>query len=247
MTTEIQPAQSYQEMERVDENQILSELKGEFLEQFVYSYQQGNRTITSLSYTGIKEIVRRRRNFSILDYKIEETENVYRAIVKIHDVENNIDALGASEADKTKPFAYVLALNKAERNAYAKLIPAKFAAELIAEKLKDRNQVVDVPPPKPAESPRQPPKNVTPPKETPAQQPKPETNTASLSSWVTGLAPWGEHEFLRDQDSDEYKYLMHSLENDAKDGVVEEGGYTYRKYSVGGKPVVSRTKAEKPA
>jgi hypothetical protein len=131
--TQVEP---YTAMDVADEGQILSEMKGEnFLPEFVYQFQQGGRTITSLSYTGIKEAIRRRGNYTIVDYKIEETADRYRAIVKIHDNEKRIDALGASEADKSKPFAYVLALNKAERNAYAKLIPAKFFAELIAEKL----------------------------------------------------------------------------------------------------------------
>jgi hypothetical protein len=147
--------QPYQEMDVADESQILSEMKGEnFLPEFVYQFQQGGRTITSLSYTGIKEAIRRRGHYSIVDYKIEETTDKYRAIVKIHDDLNKIDALGASEADKTKPFAYVLALNKAERNAYAKLIPAKYFAELIAEKLGKTSKEADRSP--------QTPKDVTP-------------------------------------------------------------------------------------
>jgi hypothetical protein len=168
--------QPYQEMDVADESQILSEMKGEnFLPEFVYQFQQGGRTITSLSYTGIKEAIRRRGHYSIVDYKIEETTDKYRAIVKIHDDLNKIDALGASEADKTKPFAYVLALNKAERNAYAKLIPAKYFAELIAEKLGKTSKEADRSPEKP--------KDVTPPptqKEPDVQVPV----SYQLNSWI---------------------------------------------------------------
>jgi hypothetical protein len=161
-----QEVQPYQAMDVADEGQILAEMKGEnFLPEFVYQFQQGGRTITSLSYTGIKEAIRRRGNYTIVDYKIEETADKYRAIVKIHDNEKRIDALGASEADKSKPFAYVLALNKAERNAYAKLIPAKYFAELIAEKLgtkRDMSTNKEVS----NQGAHQPPKDVTPPPQT---------------------------------------------------------------------------------
>ena len=135
-------------MDGKDEDQILAELKGEYLDAFVYQFTQGDRTITSLSYTGIKEAIRRRGNYSIVDYDLKETDSTFWCIVKIHDNEKNIDALGVSEADKSKPFARVLAVNKAERNAYAKLIPAKFFAELIAEKLKS-SKPINVTPPQP--------------------------------------------------------------------------------------------------
>jgi hypothetical protein len=167
--------QPYIEADVADESQILSEMKGEnFLPEFVYQFQQGGRTITSLSYTGIKEAIRRRGNYTIVDYKIEETADKYRAIVKIHDHLNKIDALGASEADKSKPFAYVLALNKAERNAYAKLIPAKYFAELIAEKLGKTSKDVERSP--------QTPKDVTPP---PTQKEGDQVPVSyQLNSWI---------------------------------------------------------------
>jgi len=142
-------------MDQKDEEMILQEMSGEhFLQQYVYSFKQGGRDITNLSYAGIKEAIRRRGHFQIIDHQVEEVNGKIRAIVKVHDLVNDIDVLGASEADAEKPFAFVLATNKAERNAYAKLIPAKFFAELIAEKLGKSTT------PKPV--------NVTPPTTTPA-------------------------------------------------------------------------------
>jgi hypothetical protein len=141
--------QQYQEMDLRDEGQILSEMKGEFLSNYVYSFTQGTRTITNLSYAGIKEAIRRRGHFQIIEQSVTETDGKIRALVKIHDLVNDIDVLGASEADKDKPFAWVLAVNKAERNGYAKLIPAKFFAELIAEKLGKKQEpakIVEVKP-----------------------------------------------------------------------------------------------------
>jgi hypothetical protein len=157
-------AAPYQEMERRDEDLILQEMKGQFIETFVYSFKQGGRDITSLSYVGVKEAIRRRGGVQIVEYKVEEINGKYRATVLVHDKLNDIDVLGASEAEIEKPFAYVLALNKAERNAFSKIIPAKFFAELINEKLNGVNreqtkrQVVDVTPkpaPKTATDPKQ--------------------------------------------------------------------------------------------
>ena len=146
--TEIQQAQPYLEMEVRDEKQVLAELRSEMLETFVYSFKQGDRQITNLSYAGIKEAVRLRGNITLVgEPTITETDHTIRAMVKIHDCVNNVDFLGVSEADKTKPFAFVLAVNKAERNAYAKLLPGKYFAELVKQWLNEkRGVVIDVKP-----------------------------------------------------------------------------------------------------
>jgi hypothetical protein len=132
------PVQVFQEMERRDENQILAEMRGELLEDLVYSVDIQGKRVTSLRYAGVKEGIRRRGNVEILEVRTEETPEEIRALVKVRDHDNRIDVLGASSAEKSKPFAYVLAVNKAERNAFAKLIPAKWYAVLIDEYLQRR-------------------------------------------------------------------------------------------------------------
>lgn len=182
--TELAQAQPYREMDTLDENAILAEMRQEFLEEFVYQFerwdkrQKKNVTVTSLSYTGIKESVRRLGTQQklcprILDFKTEDVNGKIRATVRMRDDVSNMEVLGTAEEDATKEFAFVLANSKAERNAYAKLIPAKFFAELIAEKLaqgnpvnvtpKPQTKVVDVKPA--AAPPQQPP--------TPQDQPAP--------------------------------------------------------------------------
>jgi hypothetical protein len=168
MTQEQNDPSPYQLMEAKDEDQILAEMKGEFLSQFVYSFRQGNRDITNLSYVGIKEAIRRRGHYQIIEQTITEVGNKIRALVKVHDVVNDIDVLGASEAENDKPFAFVLAVNKAERNAFAKVIPAK----LIAEKLGKASKDVERRPEKP--------KDVTPPKQEGEQVPV----SYQLNSWI---------------------------------------------------------------
>ena len=134
--SEMVPA--YQEMDKRDENQIIAEMRGEILEDLVYDINISGRRVTNLSYAGVKEAIRRRGSLEILDVKTEESESTIRALVKVRDLQNRIDVLGASEADKQKPFSYTLAINKAERNAFAKLIPAKWFATLINEYLEQK-------------------------------------------------------------------------------------------------------------
>jgi hypothetical protein len=135
-----EPVQVFQALERRDEDQILAEMRGEILEDLVYDVTIQGRRVTNLSYAGVKEAIRHRGNLEILDVH-EETEKEIRALVHVRDLENRIDVLGASSAEKEKPFAYTLAVNKAERNAFAKLIPAKWLASLIDEYLARKGRV----------------------------------------------------------------------------------------------------------
>src|SRR5438309_4293924 len=132
--------------EQRDEHQILAEMRGEIADAYVYSFQQGTRTITSLAYPGVKEAIRRRGNVAIVPcdcckkhYHVEETSDEFRATVKIHDLRNNVQFLGVSTCKKTVPFAYVVAANKAERNGLRKLLPEKEIALLIKEWAKPAN------------------------------------------------------------------------------------------------------------
>jgi hypothetical protein len=144
---EIQPADNsdpapYLQFEKRDETQIVKEMSGEtaLLDEYVYSFKQGNRTVTSLSYAGVKEMVRRRGNFKILDVQTEETDQTIRARITIKDLVNNVEFLGASETEKSKPFAYVLSINKAERNAYMKVMPTEFLAKMVDSFLHPKGQ-----------------------------------------------------------------------------------------------------------
>src|SRR5208337_3157502 len=138
------PTETFQEMDRRDEGQILAEMRGEQLVEFVYSIRIEGRQVTNLSYAGVKEAIRRRGHVEILDIKTEQDDKEYRAIVRVRDHDNQIDVLGASTCEKTKPFAWTLAVNKAERNAWMKLIPSKWIATLIQEWL-TRNKTRDQP------------------------------------------------------------------------------------------------------
>lgn len=133
------PVEVFQEMDARDENQILAEMRGEQLQEFVYSIDVNGRQVINLSYAGAKEYKRQRGHFQIVDVKTEQDEREIRAWVILRDLRNQDEAIGAAAADKSKPFAWTLCLNKSERNAIMKLIPAKSMAVLIKEWL-DRNK-----------------------------------------------------------------------------------------------------------
>jgi hypothetical protein len=128
------PVRVFEEMERRDEGQILQEMRGEQLEEMVYSIEvQGGKKVTNLSYAGVKEYLRFRGHFKIVEVRVEQDEKEYRCLIILKDLDRDIEVTGASACEKSKPFAWTLAVNKAERNAYRKLIPEKTIANLIQE------------------------------------------------------------------------------------------------------------------
>jgi hypothetical protein len=142
------PQTTYRDFDAKDEEQILREMEGEtVLGEMVYHATIQGKPVTTLSYAGVKEAIRQRGRVEILSCDITETEKEYRALVRARDHKNKIDVLGASTADKSLPFAYVLAINKAERNAFAKLLPAKWLASLVDAYLKRQKPRTEQAPP----------------------------------------------------------------------------------------------------
>jgi hypothetical protein len=130
-------------IEKRDEEQIIQKMRGEVAQSWIYSFSQNGKQITSLSYNGVKEAIRRRGNLSWYScdhchkpVHIEETETEIIATVTAWDLNNNVRFIGTASAFKKQPFSWVLAVNKAERNALRKLLPEKTIALLIEEFLK---------------------------------------------------------------------------------------------------------------
>ena len=115
-------------MEQKDEQQILSELQGVYLDKFVYSFKQGNQKVTGISWAGIKEIAYRIGEIDTTIEKYEETDDAYIFIVKATN-KGVGSRLGVSNQPKKysngKPdqFALQKALSKAQRNAIRGVIP----------------------------------------------------------------------------------------------------------------------------
>ena len=134
-------------VEKRDEEQILKSMRGEIVKDWVYQFTQNGRQITALSYAGVKEAIRQRGNISWypcecchrpVHYDIDESE--IRVQVTAWDVERNMKFLGAASSNRKLPFAWVIAVNKAERNALRKFLPEKQIALLIDEWLRKENK-----------------------------------------------------------------------------------------------------------
>lgn len=130
--------------EKLDEQQIVDEIRGEILEQFFYELPGSGRV--GLSWSGIKFVAARMRDqghpISVKDLDVVEAHDgrSYLARAMAVDLATNEIRWGAAEQSKfikksymkgndkvteeeLNPFAYVLAASKAQRNAIRNFIP----------------------------------------------------------------------------------------------------------------------------
>jgi len=125
--------QPFREMELRDEAQILAEMEGKYLDEFVYQIKQGNRTVTGLSKAGVFEIAYRMGNIKVNLVKLEDTGDQYLVVCEATDSERGNTRLGVSTQSKTlkrrdgseepDKFALQKAMSKAQRNAMRALMP----------------------------------------------------------------------------------------------------------------------------
>src|SRR5579864_4149188 len=113
--------------DREDEGQILAEIKGQIVEPYFYKFSKSGNDVTGLSYAGVRYIAKRmaeKGDLLQLDFsEVTETETHYRGKAVVRNVKTGLIFVGMCEIDKKIPFAYVLAYNKAERNAFRKHEP----------------------------------------------------------------------------------------------------------------------------
>ena len=144
-TTE-QPQDKFTLMERKDEDQIMQELEGRVLNEYVYKFRSDGREVTGLSWAGIKRIAQKMGNITTKIVSIDgtkEDEPSYRVIVEAVDLTKHLTMVGVSEQSKvvtTKTglkykdnFALQKAMSKAQRNALRNLMPEPIIAEMIKE------------------------------------------------------------------------------------------------------------------
>ena len=140
------------EIDERDEQQILAELAGEAVEDFIYEIPQGkNRKRTvKLSWAGTREMGRARGNISLSDPIISETDGYVRIVIKATDLKRNFSVFGGCHQMKQQKvktfdgsgksvgeqlqddaFYFTKALSKAQRNVIQSLIPASFMARVV--------------------------------------------------------------------------------------------------------------------
>jgi hypothetical protein len=231
----VQSQDPFSEMERMDEQQILDEIKGRAIDSLVYEIRQGGQIITGLSLAGVSEVVRimnanGKSRLGISEREPVTTENADYFEVKAfaQDTMNGGGYWGIKRQPKVfqkrdgtnqaDPFALEKAMAKAQRNALRRLIPEYFAKEMIdAFRQRGRAQVIDN---KPAA--QSAPRQVSPAQNQPAQdapsQPVKRTQIKS-GLWADAVKELGAMPYYQTKDGAADTY--HMLGSAAKIGIAE--------------------------
>lgn len=134
MTNELTTT-DFQQLDRLDENQIIAELQGAVAQDMVYSFRSGGKQVTGLSWSGIKYLAARLGNIQVDLLQILDADESWCVLCKAMAGESS--RIGAAEQPKTMkngnpdPFALPKATSKAQRNAIRALLPEKLIVETI--------------------------------------------------------------------------------------------------------------------
>jgi len=155
MNTELVEARPFLLMDAEDEKQIIAEMRGEIIKQYVYSYRDKGRLVEGLSLAGINAVSIHMAEVGnpmrVLEQNITEDAEFIKAVIKVgrYSVKNDGTEVGLDSAygakrqakfyasGKANPFAFEQAISKAERNARKKLIPEKVIVELMKQYKKE--------------------------------------------------------------------------------------------------------------
>jgi len=127
----------FEAMDALDEQQIVSELKGHIIDQYFYEFQQGGRQVVGISYSGIKEVARKLSDqghpISVEELQTVEKNEEWIVTAVAVDLKTKEKRWGASQcsklmqlkdgSEKPNPFALQTAMSKAQRNAIRNFIP----------------------------------------------------------------------------------------------------------------------------
>ena len=137
ITVREEQSEAYLEMDRRDEQQIVAELGGAYLDEMVYDIRGEVR----LSWAGIKECVRRMGKIKLEKPEVSIQEGKYIIMVKAIDTENKIEMWGGAQqsimmtkkdgSQEEDPFSFVKCLSKSQRNACRAVVPEIMLQKLI--------------------------------------------------------------------------------------------------------------------
>ena len=126
----------YEVVDQVDDQAIIELMTGQTIQDYVYSFKQGGRTVEGLTLAGINEAANRRGGIQIEEVNYEERDNSWIATAKAIDTITGSSRFGAYEQAKMNgsrpdPFAFTKAIHKAQRNAIKQLIPVPVIREVL--------------------------------------------------------------------------------------------------------------------
>ena len=126
----------YEVVDKVDDQAIIELMTGQTIQDYVYSFKQGGRTVEGLTLAGINEAANRRGGIQVEEMEYEELDNSWIATAKAVDTITGSSRWGAYEQPKMSggrpdPFAFTKAIHKAQRNAIKQLIPVPVIREVL--------------------------------------------------------------------------------------------------------------------
>lgn len=144
----------YEVSERQDEIQMADELKGKVVEVYFYQFDQWDQAKrkkvkqTGISYAGVKKVINQMGNVHILTeedkwVEYDERRKLWVSRIKVRDVKKNLDSIGIASCKEeayNMEFADRIALSKALRNAWRRLIDEALIVEMGKEWLAKRQK-----------------------------------------------------------------------------------------------------------
>lgn len=136
MKNELVPVADYEVLDQVDDQAIVEMMTGQAIQDYVYSFKQGGKTVEGLTLAGINEAANRRGGIQVDEVKYEEREQSWLATAKATDTVTGSSRYGAYEQSKRMgnredPHAFTKAIHKAQRNAVKQLIPVAVIKEVL--------------------------------------------------------------------------------------------------------------------
>jgi len=201
-----------QEVEQKDERQVLAELAGETIAEYIYETEVWNPKTkrkdrkVRLSWVGVREVARSRGNIMLSDPIITDTEDgAVRIVVKATDLTRNFTVFGGchqpkrmkvNDVDRASgeitgshleddPYYFTKGLSKAQRNAMNPCIPADYAVKMIDRFLRSsgRPPLLANPADKQRPPVKTPPPKIAPQGTTPPPAPTKQTSNMQRERW----------------------------------------------------------------
>jgi len=129
-------------VDAADEEAIIAELtSGEHSDAYLYQFEIEGKPIYGISWTGAKEIGRLQGNIEMLDFQAQQDDDCYHIVVRGKDIARNFTLFGGCRQAKMKELrkggtvfdakAWVICLNKAQRNVILHLVPHDILANIV--------------------------------------------------------------------------------------------------------------------
>ena len=123
-------------IDQVDDQAIVEMMTGQTIQDYVYSFKQGNKMVEGLTLAGINEAANRRGGIQVNESNYQETDYSWIVTAEAIDTITGNSRYGAYEqpkmlGGKKDPFAFTKAIHKAQRNAVKQLILVPVIREVL--------------------------------------------------------------------------------------------------------------------